>query len=69
MKVKLLCNGGHGGMENVKFPVVVEGDYFSTLGCDVLGSELIRVGGNDECFCQDHGYGFIYGKECEVIEE
>lgn len=44
MKIKLLHDGGYGGMENVKFPVEVEATDWLGLGFDVPGSELIRVG-------------------------
>ena len=71
LKVKLLNDGGYGDMENVKFPVIVEGEDFEGQGCDVLGSELIRIGaGNDnDVWDPDYRYHFYYGKECEVINE
>lgn len=71
LKVKLLNDGGYGYMENVKFPVVVEGEDFEGQGCDISGSELIRVGTNneDDVLDPDYTYHFYYGKECEVIDE
>lgn len=46
MKIKLLHDGGYGDMENVKFPVEVEGKDWGGMGCDVTGAEIMRVGGN-----------------------
>lgn len=48
MKIKLLNDGGYSGMENVKFPVEVEGQDWLGLGYDVSGSELIRIGADPE---------------------
>lgn len=68
LKVKLLNDGGYGDMENVKFPVIVEGEDFVGQGCNILGSELVRVGA-DGCWNLAHKYHFFYGSECEVINE
>lgn len=70
MKVKLLNNSVYDGMENVKFPVIVEGVCYEGLGVDVLGSELISAGASNDCFDEEYTYYFslIKGK-CEVIEE
>lgn len=72
LKVKLLKDGGYGDMENVKFPVIVEGEDFEGQGCDILGIELIRVGAtydNREVWDPNFKYHFYYGNECEVIED
>lgn len=71
LKVKLLNDGGYGDMENVKFPVIVEGEDFEGQGCDILGSELIRVGAIAKCRWNPDffKYYFFYGDECEVIDE
>lgn len=71
LKIKLLNDGGYGDMENVKFPVIVEAEDFEGKGCDILGSELIRVGANNDNDVWDHDYPyhFHYGKDCEVIDE
>lgn len=71
MLVKLLNDGGYGDMENVKFPVVVDGVDYKGQGCDVLGSELIRVGVTvaEHGWDQDYCYYFYYGTECEVVNE
>lgn len=69
MKIKLLCNGSYGGMENVKFPVVVESVLSVSELHGVTGRELISLGANPDCFSPDILYNFIIGDECEVIEE
>lgn len=46
MKIKLLNDGDYGDMANVIFPVEVEGENWLGFGFDVLGSEIIRVGGD-----------------------
>lgn len=48
MKIKLLNDGGYGDMENVKFPVEVEGKDWHGLGVHVSGAELIGVGADAE---------------------
>lgn len=71
LKIKLLNDGGYGDMENVNFPVIVEGEDFESQGCDILGSELIRVGATvtDHGWDPDWKYHFYYGDECEVVED
>lgn len=68
MKIKLLCNGGYGGMENVKFPVVVESMLSGSELHGVTGRELISLGANPDWFSTDFLYNFNTD-ECEVIEE
>jgi len=45
MKIKLRNDGGYGDMENVIFPAEVEGRDWLGFGFDILGSEIVRVGG------------------------
>ena len=57
-------------MLKVKFPVIVEAEDFEGQGCDILGSELIRVGATVERgWNPDWKYHFYYGDECEVIKD
>lgn len=51
MKIKLLNDGGYGDMDNVKFPVVVDG--IKNVAFFVKASELYRVGANEGEF--EHG--------------
>ena len=70
LKVKLLNDGGYSNMGNVKFPVIVEGEDYNGQGCDMLGSELVRVGASaDDGWDLNWKYHFYYGSECEVIDE
>lgn len=67
MKVRLLNGGGYVGMDNVKFPVVVDADGCTENMCKVSGSELINAGA---CPCEweeSHLYNFCED-EFEVIE-
>lgn len=63
MKIKLLNDGGYDDMENVNFPVEVDAveykDGSDVDGYDVLGSELIRVGANEDGFEPDIEYYFV----------
>ena len=67
LKIKLLNDGGYGDMENVKFPVIVEGEKWGHRGFDVLVSELNKHG------AKLTGEGFLYFSllqgECEVIKD
>ncbi len=71
MKVKLLNDGGYGGMRNTKFPAIVNGFYYDVsdrvVGIDC--SELIRVGADEDTFGIDGDLSFLIGEECEVINE
>lgn len=44
LKVKLLNDGDYGDMENVKFPVIVEGEKWDIYGFDVSVNELNKHG-------------------------
>lgn len=66
MKIKLLNDGYYGDMENVIFPVEVEGEEWCGYGFDVLGSEIIRVGGNPDCWNPEELY---YWRNGEVIPQ
>lgn len=67
MKIKLLNDGDFGDMDGVKFPVVVEGVDWEGRGFDVIGSEIIRVGGEVGEW-NPHQYYFWSSREVEVIE-
>lgn len=70
LKVKLLNDGGYGGMENVKFPVIVDGIDIDGAGCGIKGNEIIRIGAdNGKQWDDDFRYFFDYDGECEVIED
>lgn len=70
MKVKLLNNGGYPGLGHVSFPVDVEVNNHYDAGFDVIGAELLRIGGDDEHLDIDSDYYFSIGLgECEVINE
>lgn len=46
LKIKLLCTGGYQSLENLKFPVVVNGfehDNYPGMMC-VEKSEMVKVG-------------------------
>lgn len=68
MKIKLLNDGGYGDMDNVNFPVVVEGVDWGGYGFDVKGSEIIKVTGDAEGWDCDADY-FWENDEVEVIHE
>lgn len=68
MKIKLLNDGGVWGMDNVKFPTIVEANNYYDYGFDVLGSELIRVGADPEMTEHDFDYFFTL-EECEIVDE
>lgn len=71
MKVRLLNNGGYGGMGAVDFPVEVEAFYDE--GVDdasaiyVPNSELLRVGAN-EVYYHEKSESYFVDDEFEVIE-
>lgn len=46
MKIRLLNSCGYSGMDNVGFPVEVEGELYGRSGFMVLGTEIMRVGGD-----------------------
>lgn len=51
VKIELINDGGHEGLANVKFPVVVDSftsQFFKKdhVFCEVLGSKLIEIGGD-----------------------
>ena len=61
MKVLLLNDGTYGsGLENVNYPVEVEAEvYKNAPTCiTILGSELIRIGGNPDDFIPRYPYFF-----------
>lgn len=67
LKVRLLNDGGYGDMENVKFPIVVNGQKWLGKGFDVSVSEVNKHGATFT------GDGFLYfsllSGECEVVNE
>ena len=71
MKVRLLSGGGYVGMESVKFPVVVDAALCRIDGrscyCEVLGSELVKVGALPDVWLPYSQYAFAED-ECEVAE-
>lgn len=68
IKVKLLNNGGHLSLLEVKFPVVVFCNFIDRNNAFIKSEELIKHGAdiND---CKGMEWLFEIGKECEVIEE
>lgn len=68
MKIKLLNDGGLWGMDDVKFPAMVEALEDDDIGFNVSGSELIRVGGDSEALDHDYDY-FFTSEECEIVDE
>ena len=67
MKVRLLNSGGYAGMDNVKFPVVVDADGCSGNMCEVSGGELINAGACAYAWDESRLYTFCED-EFEVIE-
>lgn len=68
LKVKLLNDGGYGDMENVKFPVIVEGTMWSDRGIDVKVSELNKHGAEFIDGDEEYYFSLLQG-ECEVIKD
>lgn len=72
MKVRLLSDGGHEGLVDVKFPVIVNG--FSHEFCEgavtVSLQEINRIGG-DDVFLAGTGLPYLsfLSHEFEVIDE
>lgn len=66
MKVKLLNDGGYGDMENVKFPVIVEG-FYDGAGIDVPVNELNKH--SAELAIDGFLYFSLLEGECEVVED
>ena len=56
MKIRLLNSCGYIGMDNVEFPVEVEGELYGRSGFMVLGSEIMRVGGGAIAWDPDWEY-------------
>lgn len=53
----------YAGLGEVDFPVLVEANILLERElCDVLGSELIMVGANPNCFRKDEEYAFTEGE-------
>lgn len=70
MKVRLLNDGGYGDMENVKFPVIVDGFYDDLYGgavIDVPVSELNKRGA--KLMVDGFLYFSVVQGECEVVED
>lgn len=76
MKLMLINDGNYGDMEQVKFPVQVEGrpsPWGSPHIFQIHLSELLRVGADPEGWSEfqgeDGGYcNFFYGSEVLVVE-
>lgn len=66
IQVKLLNDGGYGGGENVKFPVVVKATKFNDELYNVNYHELVRVG-FDMFWDIDEEYPFYIDSEIEVM--
>lgn len=71
MKIKLLNDGGYAELKDVKFPVVVDGfEYDGLEHCvGVMGSELLRIGADDEFMYDAADLSFLVGEECEFVDE
>lgn len=70
LKVKLLNDGGHEGLENVKFSVIVDGfhdDLYGGAVIDVHVSELNKRGA--KLMVDGFLYFSVVQGECEVIED
>ncbi|MBE8745357.1 hypothetical protein [Aeromonas veronii] len=74
MKISLLNANEYRGLENVVFPVVVESErteYFGGVDvlCVVMGSELLRIGGNPAQICPEQPYTFQphSDRSCELL--
>ncbi len=65
MRIKLLNNGGYGGMGNINFPVEVEAVKWNG-GFEVSTSELIRVGCDPDCL-YDGGTLFFAPGEFKAV--
>ena len=52
MKIKLLNDGDYGDMEDVNFPVIVDGEFDGVI-YRVTAAELYRVGANSGTFSID----------------
>lgn len=68
MKVLLLNAGPYCGLQDVEFPVGVEGEYWSKSLIDVFKPELVRVGADPRSFQEGMGCAFEVGTEVEVIK-
>lgn len=70
VKVRLLNDGGYGDMENVKFPVIVDGFHDNLYGSAVIN---VHVSELNKCGAKLMVDGFLYFSvvqgECEVINE
>ncbi|QZA71181.1 hypothetical protein AH01_63 [Pantoea phage AH01] len=67
MKIRLLNNDGFGGLENVKFPVEVDGQPWQNCGYDVVSSDLLPFGADPELW-GDEALAFWHNHEVEVVE-
>jgi len=67
MKVTLLNAGGYVGLEEVDFPVEVEGKLLETGSFSIKGEELIFIGGEYEAFDFSFSYMFL-SHNCKVRE-
>jgi len=68
MKIKLLNDGGYYGLDNVKFPVVVDICKNDSGKCRVSGAELINLGGKVGSFSPTTHY-FFHPRDIEAIDE
>jgi hypothetical protein len=69
MKIKLLNLAPYCGVGNIKFPVIVEcsGEFDLSGDTEILGSEIIRLGGNEDAFIESLPYT-VYEDSFELIE-
>lgn len=67
MKVKLLNDGGYGGMGDVNFPVEVLAQMWPGV-VTVAKEELYRVGAESGAFEVLGRYAFLIGEHAEVVE-
>lgn len=69
MKIRLLNDGDYGDMDDVRFPVEVEGTCArGKVYCEVKGVELLKAGASHVSrWDASYPYVFILGDECEVL--
>lgn len=67
MKIKLLNDSTYRGMNNVKFPAIVEVKP-CRIGAFLLGQQLISIGASESEFEADFNYFFL-PDSIEVINE
>lgn len=65
-KIKLLNNGGYGGLDNVNFPAFLTCNV-NWEGAFVTGGQLVSIGGDPDCFYLEFDYIFLIRTSFEVI--